>query len=239
MQAGGGGQCFGGGGASGKMNPDRFASKWTLRPLLLSLLFTGLLFVLLPMTERLSRIPEAPLTLRELKRVPPPLPAPPPPEALTEPVEAFPDPLPAPVWSDDPVPAPPLPLPVDLQPVLPGTAGVVSQTFQLQTGLQGGGMRQAVFEIADLDRPPRPLFRLNPVYPPAARMRRIEGHVTVEFVVGTDGKTGELQVVDSEPGNLFVSAVVRAVKAWQFEAGQLRGEPVPARVRQRIDFSLD
>lgn len=221
------------------MRVDRYAPKWTLRSVLLALFFTGLLYVLLPMTEQLSRLPEPDLSLREIKRYVPPLPPPPPPVEPIAPAEASSAPLPSPVLQSSLPPAPPLKLPVDLRPVFSGMKGVVGQEFQVQTDLLGGGMRQGVFEIADLDRPPRPLLRINPVYPPAARMRKIEGYVTVEFVVGVDGNTGEVQVVGSEPGDLFVSAVERAVKAWRFEPGELAGQAVPARVRQRIDFNLD
>lgn len=221
------------------MEADLHAPKWTLRAMLFGLVFTGLLFVLLPMTERVSRLPEPDLTLRELQTLPPPLKPPPPLEVPPEASEPMLESLPIPELQERLPPAPPLQLPVDLRPSPAGIKGVVGQQFQVQGDLQNAGVQQGIFEISDLDRPPRPLVRLNPVYPPGARMRRIEGYVTVEFVVSVQGETGDLVVVASAPGDLFVNSVERAVRAWRFEPGEMGGKAVASRIRQRIDFTID
>jgi len=99
-------------------------------------------------------------------------------------------------------------------------------------------MEQITFEVGELDEPPRPLARLAPVYPPRARMRRQEGYVVVEFVVDPSGTVNEVDVVESEPGDLFSAAAMQAVRQWNFEPGMKSGEAVSSRVRQRLTFTL-
>jgi protein TonB len=70
-------------------------------------------------------------------------------------------------------------------------------------------------------------------------MRRIEGRVTVEFVVGLDGKTGRIVVSEAQPDDTFVAATVRAIELWRFKPGIRDGRPVPVRVRQTIRFQLE
>ncbi|MDF3130663.1 energy transducer TonB [Kiritimatiellaeota bacterium B1221] len=216
------------------------APRWTWRVVLLALAMTACLFVLLPMTERISRRPDPDLLVREIEQVsvPPPLKPPPPPEVPleTNPISME---LPQPKLSMVADQAPPLKLPVDLQPSLSGLQGVMHNTFQVEGEGLAMGLSAGVFEISDLDKPPRPLVRVNPVYPPRARMRKIEGFVTVEFVVGVDGKVRDVQVVQAEPGAIFDAAVERALRGWRFEPGVYQGRAVDARVSQRIDFNLD
>jgi protein TonB len=96
-----------------------------------------------------------------------------------------------------------------------------------------------IFEIGELDQPPRPLLRLSPSYPPRARMRGLEGTVVVEFVVGRDGAVRDAEVVSAEPPGVFEHAARHAVSRWRFEPGMKSGVAVPARVRQRLAFSLE
>lgn len=214
---------------------------WTIRSVLFALMMTGAVFVLLPLTEQMSRRPEPDLRIREVKtvRIPPPL-KPPPAQAREKvrPAQNS-NPLPEPVIQKTTAIQPSFKIPVDLQPGVEKLRGNYENSFQIEGAQLVSGMAAGIFEIADLDRPPRPLVRVNPLYPPQARMRRVEGYVTVEFVVGINGEIQELDIIESEPGEVFVRAVERAVKGWRFEAGEIQGTAVPARVRQRIDFNLD
>jgi protein TonB len=70
-------------------------------------------------------------------------------------------------------------------------------------------------------------------------MRKLEGWVVVEFVVGADGTTRDLTVVSSQPGELFTAAAERAIRRWRFAPGSKGGQAVAARVRQKVEFKLD
>jgi protein TonB len=118
----------------------------------------------------------------------------------------------------------------------------VGGDFALDFRLEPVGLVHAealVFDVADLDQPPQPLARLRPLYPARARLRRIEGSVTLEFLVDPQGRTSDVTVMDSEPGDTFVGSAVRAVLRWRFKPGMRDGKPVMVRVRQKVIFKLE
>ena len=96
-----------------------------------------------------------------------------------------------------------------------------------------------IFEISEIDLPPQSITRLSTSYPPKARMRRMEGYVQVEFVVGEDGMVSGAMVVDSNPPGVFDQAALRAIECWRFNPGRKHGNPIRVRVRQRIQFTLE
>ena len=101
------------------------------------------------------------------------------------------------------------------------------------------GLSGTVFRLSDLDRKPVPLVRFRPVYPIQARMRGQEGAVVLEFTVDAEGKTRDIEIRFSQPGNLFDSSAIRAVKRWQFKPGMKNGRAVAVRVRQKLTFTLE
>lgn len=77
-----------------------------------------------------------------------------------------------------------------------------------------------------------PIKRVDPVYPPEAARAGTKGFVEVEFTVDATGKVASVSVLDAKPARTFESAAVRAVKQWQFAAGN------DGRGKVRLDFSL-
>lgn len=217
------------------------APRWTWRSVGFALLATAGLFMLPPMMERLSQPEMEPMSIRELERVelPPPR-KPPPPPREREMEEAVPDmELPQPKLERAAPEPPPLRLPVELRPSLGEVKGNFQSDFAVRGEGLGAGISNPVFEISDLDRPPSPVARMRPQYPPRARLRRTEGAVTVEFVVGEGGEVIDVTVVESRPAGVFDRAVERAVRSWKFQPGEKAGRAVSARVRQRIEFTLE
>ncbi len=193
-------------------------------------------FLILPSLHWLADRPAPTRVRHSMQRVP--LPPPlllPPPELRIEPL---------------PVPAAPLRelvepmierLPVELQlsTLLDGVSTAMAVSFAMQDAGDLGGIAQGIFSLAEVDVAPVPLVRLKPLYPPAARMRRLSGAVTLEFVVDIDGKTHSVEVVDAGRHAVFVKEAVVAIRRWRFTPATQRGEPVPVRVRQTVRFSLD
>lgn len=64
---------------------------------------------------------------------------------------------------------------------------------------------------------PRLLSAPSPRYPLAALRRRIEGSVTVEFVVQPDGSVSSPRVLKADPAGLFDEAALAAAARWRFE----------------------
>jgi len=100
-------------------------------------------------------------------------------------------------------------------------------------------MGDLVFNAGDLDQPPRATVKTAANYPYRARQRRIEGTVTVRFLVRRDGTVGEVIIESADPAGVFDQAVLDAVSNWRFEPGRLSGEAVAAWVRQPLVFKLD
>ncbi len=167
-------------------------------------------------------------------------------------------PVPAPPPPAPPPRSPPLPLPrleeerrpssvsgiPDFHVALNNLDGVVrAGRFDIRLAHVYGPERKAapevLFDMSDLDRPPQPLVRLLPPYPPRAQFQRLEGTVTVEFVVTAEGTTRDGVVIDAEPRGIFEKAVLRAVRNWRFAPGWRAGKPVAVRVRQTVRFQFE
>lgn len=95
------------------------------------------------------------------------------------------------------------------------------------------------FEMADVDTPPRRIGGLSPAYPPEARQHRIEGCVSVRFLVEPDGSVSRISIIKSEPPVVFDNAVISVLKNWRFEPGKVRGRKVRTWCVQEISFSLE
>lgn len=78
-----------------------------------------------------------------------------------------------------------------------------------------------------------------PKYPRAAERRNQSGWVEVVFIVTTEGTTRDIEIRDSNPGDLFVSAATRAVERWEFEPILENGGLVEKRVGVRMMFALE
>ena len=215
-----------------------FAPRWTVRSVVLAGTVTLAIFLLLPWMETFSELPEPDRTLRQVdtQTLPPP-PPPPPPETIQEQASRDLD-LPRPQMTvTQQTIAPPRPQ-LDLNIELGEVGGDFAVNFQVGGTDLAAQIDNLIFEVGELDQAPAPLARLNPLYPPRARMRRIEGVVVVEFLVTETGEVRDPTVRSSQPGDIFTSAALRAVQRWRFNPGIRDGEAVVTRVRQRISFTL-
>ena len=96
----------------------------------------------------------------------------------------------------------------------------------------------AVLELFEIDSPPHPILQIPPLYPMIARSRGIEGEVELVFIVRTDGRVDNIQVISSYPGDVFTRAAVNAVSRWRFRPGIKDGREVNVRVFLPIKFEL-
>ncbi len=213
------------------------APAWTLRSVLLSATLTLGMYLLLPYLETLSPEPERDHVVRSIETASLTPPAPPPPPRVFEEQETQTD-TPKPQLQVSPQQLSPIAASMNLEMALGDLSGDFSVNFGIQQTELVEQVRDMIFEIGDLDEPPRPLARLNPVYPPRARMRRTQGEVVVEFVVNPDGTVRNIQVISSQPGDTFTDAAVRSIQRWRFAPGTKEGLAVPTRVRQKVTFRL-
>lgn len=213
------------------------APRWTRRSLFLALTATAAVYLGLPLLER---SPQPGKALRPVHSVDTFAPAPLP--RRIDPARdvvardpAAPRPHPIPRLADTARPRPVLQTVLDGIPLWEG----IGADFGVRAEDLARQVHDLIFDARELDNPPRPLARLQPLYPPQARMQNLEGYVTVEFVVDEDGAVRDIEVLSSHPGDLFVRPVQQALRRWRFRPAVKDGSPVSARIRQTITFSLE
>jgi TonB family protein len=79
-----------------------------------------------------------------------------------------------------------------------------------------------------------PLRIVQPVYPPAALERGIEGKLVLEFSLDADGTVRDPVVVDAQPAGIFDHAATQALLGWHFAPPTSAG----GRYRQTFTFTL-
>lgn len=201
-------------------------------PILGALALTLAVFLVLPLTQMVSSGLNRQLTLSKVDsaqlEAPPPdhePPPPPPPEEKTEP--------PPPQLSDAP---PPMQLNIDLD-IAVGTGGALAG-FGVFAGGQDGGPALDIFDVADLEKRPELIASLPPQYPPELRKARVEGLVTLVFVLDETGRVEDPRVESSSRPE-FERPALEAVRKWKFRPGQKDGEPVRCYMRLPIRFRIN
>jgi TonB family protein len=85
--------------------------------------------------------------------------------------------------------------------------------------------------------PPVAVRRVVPVHPPELQKELINGDVTLECLVDTEGMTHDVKVISSSHTG-FIAAAKEALEQWQFTPGTVDGKLAPVRVRVTFEFKL-
>ena len=80
------------------------------------------------------------------------------------------------------------------------------------------------------------LYRVEPAYPPLAKLARIEGVVVLTAIIGKDGNVQNLQIVNGHP--LLAPAAIEAVKQWRYKPFLLNGQPVEVETTVTVNFRV-
>jgi protein TonB len=103
--------------------------------------------------------------------------------------------------------------------------------------VEGAGGRIHVLSGPGDLTPPDLVEKVDPVYPEAARVARIEGRVVLQAVIDVRGDVEQVEVLSST-SPLLEDAAVEAVSAWKYAPAQLRGEPVAVYFTVVVRFVL-
>jgi len=202
-------------------------------PLILALLGVFLLFMVLPVTQRINERMGQDSTVRDA----PVVVTPPPPEFLEEeppPEDPEPEEPPEMVELDTPN------LSLD-QLNLDATAGSFGgaafgtdiSSLMAKAAQQVG---QDIFDAGALDSRPKPVFQSPPRYPNELRREKKKGQVYVIFVVNANGRV-EDPVVKRATHPAFEKAALDAIRQWKFEPATRGGEAVAAKMSIPITFN--
>ncbi|MCC6232263.1 MAG: TonB family protein [Verrucomicrobiales bacterium] len=192
----------------------------------------ALIFGIIPFSHLVAK-PSRTLELRKTSVVdlPPPKedePPPPPPEAQSEDV--------APPTLGEDLPQP-LPMIADLDSAEGGGGflpGFVTAASRAAADL-GGGLD--TFDVSELEKRPEVVSQVAPVYPAELRKARIEGVVTLVFLLGEDGRVEDPRVENSSRPE-FEKPALEAVRRWRFRPGMKDGQAVKTHMRLPLRFRV-
>lgn len=81
------------------------------------------------------------------------------------------------------------------------------------------------------------VHRVEPQYPPIAKIAHISGVVHLRAIIGKDGTVHELEVMDGNP--MLAQAARVAVQNWRYRPTRLNGEPVEVETYVTVNFILN
>jgi protein TonB len=194
--------------------------------------FTAVLFGFIPFAHRVAN-PERSLELRSTSAVelPPPVEeeiAPPPPEA-EKPPEAAPEPQLAETTQQ-------IPLSADLE-VAMGSGGALAGFGEIRSLTAAEAVQEDTFDVADLEKRPEPVSQVAPTYPEALRKAKVEGVVTLIFVLDETGRVEDPRVENSSRPE-FEKPALDAIRKWRFSPGQKDGQAVRTYIRVPLRFRV-
>jgi protein TonB len=211
--------------------PPRVSTNWTAVGIWAVVLTLGV-FLVLPLTQKLSAFRQDMLMVRsaDVTMEAPDLadePPPPPPEQ-EEPEEPPPPKL-------DSAPQP-LNLNVDLD-VAMGSGGALASLASFADTGASTDMLDA-FSISDLEKRPELMASVSPVYPADMRKAKVEGTVTILFILNEEGRPEEARVDRSSRPD-FEKPALDAVRKWKFKPGMKDGQPVRTYMKLPIRFRIN
>ncbi|MEN1728000.1 MAG: energy transducer TonB [Pseudomonadota bacterium] len=83
------------------------------------------------------------------------------------------------------------------------------------------------------------LVRIQPNYPLQANLLCQEGEVELQFVIETDGRVKDLEIIRSFPEGVFDENTLRAVSRWRFRPQCEGGRAIDQLASQTVEFNLD
>jgi protein TonB len=78
--------------------------------------------------------------------------------------------------------------------------------------------------------------KVQPLYPPQAQQRRIQGSVVMQATIGKDGSITNVKVLSGD--SQLAQAATDAVRQWKYKPYVLNGEPVEIQSQVTVNFKL-
>lgn len=193
---------------------------------------TAILFCVLPFSHMVNK-PTRTLELRKTSAadLPPPVTeeAPPPEPEAEKPPEAPPEPQLAETQQQ-------IPLSADLD-VATGSGGALAGFGETRAAATAEAAQQDTFDVSDLEKRPEAVSQTPPTYPAELRKAKVEGLVTLVFILGEDGRVEDPRVENSSRPE-FEKPALEAIRKWRFRPGLKDGQPVRTYIRIPMRFRL-
>lgn len=119
---------------------------------------------------------------------------------------------------------------------LPAFVSALSLTFVPLAW--GGSETDSLPECSEQHREIEVLERPRPYYPHSAQLFCLTGWVKTRFTIDAEGRSRDLEVVESQPGGVFEEATLEAISRWRFVPACREGRVTPREAFQTIDFQV-
>lgn len=200
---------------------------------LLALLAVLIMFGMLPFTQFLAGLKKPDMEVRKFEiTVPPPQftpPEPPPPEPPPE-QEAPPE--------MDP-PPPQLSLSQLNMALNPGVGGALAADFGLgEVGVNAEETMEQIsmFEISDLDAPPRKIRQGRIIWTPKMKREKVPGSVHFEGVIKEDGTVQYMRTIEASSSD-YESLFIKFMNTFVYSPPTVAGKPVQARLIFKVPIA--
>lgn len=200
--------------------------------ILASIGFTACLFCFIPFAHRVNK-PEKAFELVKTSAVdvPPPVEevAPPPVEEEKKPEAA-----PEPELADLPQQA--IPISADLE-VATGSGGGFLGANDIRSLTAAEAVKDDAFNVADLEKRPEAVSQVAPTYPTELKKAKVEGVVTLLFVLDETGRVEDPRVENSTRPE-FEKPALEAIRKWRYRPGMKDGQAVRTYIKVPIRFRM-
>jgi protein TonB len=195
--------------------------------------FTAVLFGFIPFAHRIAK-PDRGLELVPTSAVnaPPPVEqdTPPPPIEAEKPPEAAPEPQLVETQQE-------IPLNATIEEVMGTGTGVFEGSGGIRSLTTAETVSEDTFDVAELEKRPQPVSQVAPTYPEALRKAKVEGVVTLIFVLDETGRVEDPRVENSSRPE-FEKPALDAIRKWRFSPGEKDGQPVRTYIRVPLRFRV-
>jgi protein TonB len=80
------------------------------------------------------------------------------------------------------------------------------------------------------------VHRVQPTYPPIARLARVQGTVELRAIISKTGTVENLVVVSGQP--MLAAAAIEAVRQWRYRPYLLNNQPIEVETEITVNFLL-
>lgn len=194
--------------------------------------FTAVLFGFIPFAHRIAN-PQRTLELHRTSAVelPPPVEqnTPPPPPEVEKLPEAKPEPQLAEAQQQ-------IPLTADLE-VAMGSGGALAGFGDIRSLTAAQTIQEETFDVAELEKRPEAVTEVAPAYPAELRKAKVEGVVTLMFIINEEGRVEDARIENSSRPE-FEKPALEAIRKWRFRPGMKDGLAVRTYVKKPMRFRV-
>jgi len=95
------------------------------------------------------------------------------------------------------------------------------------------------YQARHVDKHPKAIGKVEPVYPEEAKRRNIEGTLKLMLKIDDLGRVLSAEVVEATPPGVFDEAALEAFREARFQPAMKDGRPVRYQAYIRVDFKLE